>query len=150
MKLDELPRPDLAHTSCGICGEAWQTPEPPPLPEGYFDAVEFLGQLAEHPGEEVDLDKVATAQAIIDQREAQAAGYRLDAAAFQATHDHAETHTLAEHLEHAHDNRIPLTCAKCGHEEQSTQAGYDAIQQHTKGCKGKPTYPRERAYPPEG
>lgn len=142
MKPDKLKRPDLAHTSCGICGEAWQSPEPPEIPKGYFEAVEYLGQLAQDPHAKLDSDRVVEAQRIIEVREAQAASYQLDAAAFKATHDHAEKyHTFDEHLAHAHENRIPITCEKCGHEEQATQEGVAALKAHE--C---PDRRRVRAY----
>jgi len=139
-----VKRLDLAHTSCGICGEGWQTPEPPDMPEGYLEAVEYLGRLAIH---EVGLDpdKVAASQRVLDEREAQAAAYRLDEDAFKATHDHAEkSHTLDEHLEHAHAHRIPLTCEKCSHQEQATAKGLAALKTHK--ChpgKKQPAYSAE-------
>lgn len=145
MKAAELKRPDLEHTSCVLCDEAWQSPEPPDLPEGYLEAVEYLGSLAEDPHAKVDPDRVAEAQRAIDLREGQAAAYKLDLAAYKATHAHAEkAHTLDEHLALAHANRRSLNCEKCGHQEQATPEGFEALKAHE--CYAGPKKP---AYPPE-
>ena len=143
MKADELKRPDLAHTSCALCDEAWQSPDPPDMPEGYFEAVEYLGQLGQDPHAKLDVDAVAKAQRIVEAREAQALAYQLDEDAFAATRDHADTHPLDEHLAHAHLNRIPLTCEKCGLEAPATQKGVAALKAHD--CPAP--RPRQRAYP---
>ena len=44
-----------------------------------------------------------------------------------------EDHTLEEHLEHLQENGIPIVCA-CGHEEQATEEGLEAMRRHAGDC----------------
>lgn len=139
MKLSEIQRPDLAHLSCGICLEAFQDPPPPPWPAGFDEAAAQI-EAAGAKGRQPDPELLNDWWELLAEREAQAAAYRLSSAAFEACAQHAEYHTLDEHLSHGHENRIPLVCERCGHEEESTSTGLAALRSHK--CGG----PVKRAY----
>lgn len=150
-KIADLKRPDLAYISCALCGEAWQDPEPPDLPAleaegplpvvGYLEAVEQHGRFL---GGDPELARAADAghverwERVIHDREMQAVAYRLSDAAVAASRKHAEqAHTLDEHLAHAHANQIPLACERCGHQEQATQEGVEALKAHVCPARGE-------------
>lgn len=138
MKYEDLKRPDLAHITCGVCGEVFQSPPPPELPAGYHDAIasfqEFMNGM---PTTVAEAERVAM---VIAEREVHASGFRLDDAAFAAHRAHSEkAHTLDEHLEFAHGNEIPLGCTECGHEEQATAEGHSAMKAHLDKCTGRRT-----------